>query len=355
MNAIIIIEVLLIVILLAFAEVTAASEISFIASSRFKLRRMVTDGSRAAKIILKILETPERFFGTILVANNIVDALIASIVTAIVIKLLGGEGKGVVVATLTASFLIIVSEVAAKTFAAKYSERISLFLAIPMKFLIKLLAPFVKILEVTTNFIVKAISGGREEKKSLVSEDEIKALIKIGEEEGVLHKDKVKMLSKVFDFSNTVVRSVMTPKKEMVIINIDEDFDTILSHVIECGYSRIPVYKESPDNIVGVVNAKDFLSLTCNRDLIVMHDIIAPVTSIPDDRKVAELLKEFQKGHTHLAVVTDKDGKAAGIVTLEDLLEEIVGEIEDEYDVRVQTNKKEEAPERSRNERESSG
>jgi len=329
-----ILEIVLIIILLLFAAITAASEIAIIAVSKVKLRKRSREGSKTAKLILTILETPERFFGTILVANNIVDALIASLVTAIIIHFMGEKGWVVILATAIVSFLIIVSEVAAKTLAARNSEKMSFFLARPIRLLIKILSPVVKILEVITNSIVNLFGPKAKSKASLVTEEELKALIKIGEEDGVLQKDKYKMLTKVFDLSETIVRSVMRPKPEMTTIDIDSSVDAILDKVLESGYSRLPVYKDSPDTIIGVINMKDLLSLSVNRGLVVIQDILYPPTFVAGSRKVAELLKDFQKGHTHIAIVLDSTGRVEGLVTLEDILEEIVGEIEDEYDIR---------------------
>jgi len=328
------IEIVFLVILLAFAAITAASEIAIIAVSKMKLRKRSAEGSNTAKLILTILETPERFFGTILVANNIVDALIASLVTAIIIHFLGETGWVVVLATAVVSFLIIVSEVAAKTLAARNSEKMSFFLARPIRYLIIILSPIVRVFEAITNVIVNFIGGKAKAKVSLVTEEELKALIKIGEEEGVLPKDKYKMLTRVFDLSETVVRSVMKPRAEMMTIDINANIDAILDKVLESGYSRLPVHGGSPDNIIGVINMKDLLSLSVNKGLIVLQDILYPPTFVAGSKKVVELLKDFQKGHTHIAIVLDPKGVVEGLVTLEDILEEIVGEIEDEYDVR---------------------
>ncbi len=329
-----IIEVIFLIVLLAFAAITAASEIAVIAVSKMKLRKRSAEGSKTAKLILVILETPERFFGTILVANNIVDALIASLVTAIIIHLIGNKGWTVVLATTIVSFLIIVSEVAAKTLAARNSEKMAFFLARPVRYLITILSPIVRVFEVITNAIVNLLGGKAKVKASLVTEEELKALIKIGEEDGVLQKDKYKMLTKVFDLSETIVRSVMKPRTEMMTIDINAHIDAILDKVLESGYSRLPVHRDSPDNIIGVINMKDLLNLSVNKELVVMQDILYPPTFVAGSKKVVELLKDFQKGHTHIAIVIDASGAVEGLVTLEDILEEIVGEIEDEYDIR---------------------
>lgn len=330
------IEILLLIILLILAAITAASEISIIAVSRIRLKKLASEGSKTAKLILKILETPERFFSTILVSNDIVDALIAVLVTAIIIRVMGErDGWGVVTATVISAFLIIISEVTAKTIAARYPERSSSLMARPIQWLIKISTPVVWGLEIIINALTRVLGAGGKGKPSLVTEEEIRALIKIGAEEDAVHKEKYKMLAKVFDFSEAVVKSVMTARKDMVAIDVDANLDDILEYVLESGYSRLPVYKGGPDNIVGMINMKDLLSLSRNRELIVFQDIVYPATSVPETKKVTELLKEFQKGHTHLALVTDTYNKIVGLVTLEDLVEEIVGEIEDEYDVRA--------------------
>lgn len=330
----IIFELTLLVILLLIGALTAASETSIVAASIIKLRRLAADGSKTARMILKILEAPEKFFGTIVVANNIVNSFIAALVTAVIISLIGENSKSILIAALISAFFIVVFEVAAKTLSAGNPVRISLALVRMVRVLIFIFSPAVRALSVITNFIVNLMGGRTKGKPSLVVEDEIKALIRIGEEESPSYKDKYRMLSKVFEFGDTIVKTVMVPKDKMMRIDINAGIEDILDNVLESGYSRLPVYKDRPDNIIGVINMKDLLNLSINRDLVILQDIIYPPVFIPESKNVAELLKEFQKGHTHLAIVVDSRGKVQGLVTLEDLLEEIVGEIQDEYDIR---------------------
>lgn len=336
-----IIRTILLVTLLFLAALTAACEIAMVAVSRLRLRKLSSEGSKTAKIIMHILEVPERFFSTMLVTNNIIGALIAVLVTEMVINVFGvGGNLDVVISTVIASALIIISEVTAKTIATQYPERISFFLARPMQVFIKIFSPVVALFAFVTERIVRLVGVQKKGKASLVSTEDMRTLIKIGEEEGVLNKEEAGMLSRIFDFRGTLVKKVMTPKSEMVSIDVGSRLEDITAKVSESGYSRIPVYKDKPENIIGVINSKDLLNLSLNKDLIVLQDIIYPATFIPDTRKVSDLLKEFQKGHTHLAIVVDNSGRAQGVVTLEDLLEEIVGEIEDEYDVRYSLPKK---------------
>ena len=331
-----ILKLFLMIVLIAVASVTAASEISLIAVSRLRLRRKAAEGSRRAKMILKILEMPERFFGTILVANNIVDALIAVLVTAVVIHLLGGESSlAIIISTVVASGLIIMSEVTAKTIATQHAERAAWMLVRPIQWLITLFAPIVKVFEAITQAFMRVAGIKVSGKPALITEDEVKALIKISGEEGSLQKEKYMMLSRVFDFSESVVRNVMTPRDKIVAISIDDPLDKIVDRTLESGYSRLPVYKDRADKFVGIISMKDLLTLSAHKDLVVLQDIVYPPTFVPGSKKVSELLKEFQKGHTHLALVVDEKGRVEGLVTIEDLLEEIVGEIKDESDVRA--------------------
>ena len=328
-------QLMAILFLLILAAVTAASEISIIATSRLRLRRLASEGSRRAAIILKILETPERFFSAILVSNNVVNTLTAVLVTAIVIRFMGESGWEIAISTVIAAFLIIVFEVTAKTIATNYSEKMSLFLARPVRMLIRIFSPLIVGFEAIINAILRILRAKTLPRVSLVTDEEIRAMIKIGQEEGSLQKEKYSMITRVFALHDAVVRNVMTPKKDIFAISASSHIDEIFSRVLESGYSRIPVYTDSPDNISGIINMKDLLMLSSNKDLVVLQDIIYPPTIVNGSKKVSELLKEFQKGHTHMAIVVDDRQKVQGLVTLEDLVEEIVGEIEDEYDVRV--------------------
>lgn len=331
----VIIQGAFILFLLILAAITSASEISIISTSRIRLRRMASEGSRRAAIILKMLETPERFFSTILVSNNVVDTLIAVLVTAIIIRVMGEGAWQVVASTVLAAFLIIFFEVTAKTIAASYSERISFFLARPMGLLIRIFSPLVVGFEVVINAILKVIKSKTLPRASLVTDDEIRGMIKLGQEEGSLQKEKYGMITRIFEFNDAVIRNVMTPKKDIFSINLNSDIDDILNRVLESGYSRIPVYEDDPESITGIINMKDLLMLSSNKGLVVFQDIVYPPTIVNESKKVTELLKEFQKGHAHLAIVVDGQNKLQGLVTLEDLVEEIVGDINDEYDVRV--------------------
>lgn len=335
------IEIVLLLVLLLIDALTAASEIAIMVSSRIKLKRMASGGSKIAKAILGIRDNPERFFSTILVVNNIVCTLIAILIMSVIIHFMRGETRlGALLATLLASFLIIVTEVTAKTISARRSEKMASMLAGPIKFMIFIFHPVVVIMEKIVMMLTRMIGLKSEGKPSLVTEEELRYMIKVGGEEGTLHKDKYKMLSRVFDFDQAIVESVMTPKKDMVSIDINSSLEDMTDKALEHGYSRIPVHKDDPENIIGVINMKDLLNLEHNKGLLVLQDIIYPATIVPSSKKVTELLTEFQKGHTHLAIVKDAQGKIKGLITLEDLLEEIVGEIEDEYDIRSKPGKK---------------
>lgn len=326
-------ELVLLCVLLVFSIFTSLAETSLIAASRVKLKQRMSEGSRTARQVMKILESPERLFGTVLVVNNIANLLSASLATAIAFDLFGSEEEAIAAATAAITFLVIVGEVTSKTIAVKKPEKFSGIVVYPVHFLILVFSPVVAVFTRISRMFMKlfGISG---ESKSLVTEEEIRAMIHIGEQEGSIAREEGQMLQKVFRFGDMTVREAMTPVSDMVALNIRSGYEEIMQTVLESGYSRLPVYENAPGNIVGIVQVKDLLSFWDHRALIILQDVMESPMLIPSTKKISEQLKEFQRGKSHMAIVTDGAGKTVGIMTLEDIIEEIVGEIEDEFDAR---------------------
>ncbi|MBI4970763.1 MAG: HlyC/CorC family transporter [Candidatus Omnitrophica bacterium] len=320
--------------LILFFLFAALSETSLISVSRIKLRQKSLDGSRAAKQTLKILEYPEKLFGTMLVVNNITGALAASLATVIAIDLFGNGEQAIAVATAVVTILFIVIEVASKTIAVKRPEKISFMLVWPVRLTIWIFTPLVWGLTIITKMIVRMFGISMKQSNSLVSEEEIKALIKIGEQEGSLEPEEGQLLQKVFRFGDMTVREAMTPISDMVALNVKAGYEDIMRAVVDSGYSRLPVYSGNVGNIVGIAQVKDLLSFWENKELIVLQDVMDPPNFISSSKKLSVQLKEFQRGKSHMSIVIDAQGKVVGLMTLEDIIEEIVGEIEDEYDQR---------------------
>ncbi len=231
---------------------------------------------------------------------------------------------------------IVFGELAPKSMAIQRPEQLTLAVAVPLRMFYILFRPFIWILNSFANTIIRSI--GFEpigEEHDIHSADELRYLINESSKSGVIEDSEQKMLENVFEFSDTPVKQIMVPRKNVVAAELSMDSDGLIGLIVEEGYSRLPVYEGSLDNIVGVIYAKDMISMLSHDGLIIIHDIIRPAFSVGEEEKINVLLKNLQQNKIHLAIVVDEFGGTAGIVTLEDILEEIVGEIQDEYDEEV--------------------
>lgn len=327
-------EIILLAVLLAIAVFAALSETAIISVSRTKLRQRMLDGSKSAKLVLNILETPEKLFGTMLILNNVTSMFAASLATALAFDLLGNERSAIVAASVVMTVLLTIGEVTSKTVGVKRSDRLSRLMVYPVRLFIWIFTPVVWIFTLITRIFSGLFGIPFKESKSLVTEEEIKALIKLGEQEGTLAPEEGQLLQKVFHFGDMTARETMTPISDMVALSVKATYEDIMRAVVDSGYSRLPVYQGNVGNIVGVAQVKDILSFWENKELIVLQDVMDPPNFIPASKKLSDQLKEFQHGKSHMSIVIDAQGKVVGLMTLEDIIEEIVGEIEDEFDQR---------------------
>ncbi|MCX6155931.1 MAG: hemolysin family protein [Candidatus Kapabacteria bacterium] len=238
------------------------------------------------------------------------------------------------VAFLSITFLhIVFGELAPKSIAIQRTVGVSLFVAIPLRIFYFLFKPLIWLLATTSDKILKLLSiNTNNPEHDLHSPDELRYLLEESAESGLFDSTEHELLENVFDFADTPVKQIMVPQNKVVALELNTDYEVIVTKFIEEGYSRMPVYSDSIDNIIGIIYAKDILSMVHYKGLIIPHDIIRPVCFIQENLMINELLKKLQKDHVHLAVVLDEFGGTAGIVTMEDILEELVGEIQDEYD-----------------------
>lgn len=305
------------------------SETALIAVSKIRLRNLMNKGIKNAKIAHKLVLRLDRLIATILVGNNFVNIGISAIGTAIFIYFFG-QKWGVLLSTLVISFLVLVFlEITPKIFASQHPDKVSLIVARPIDFLISLLRPLVTVFMNIGEFVIKVCGGEVKRRQPLVTEEEIKVMIEVGKEEGAVSDDERKMLHRIFKFGDTLVKEVMVPKEKIVAIDVSAKVDELLKVVTERGYSRIPVYEGSADNIVGIAYARNLLKIR-HFNKIHIKDIIHPAYFITETKRVIDLLRDFQRMKLQIAIVIDKDKKPKGLVTLEDLIEEIVGEIEEE-------------------------
>ena len=309
----------------------SASETAIIGLSKIRLRHMIAKGLKHAQSIHHLIIKLDKFIAAILICNNFVNIAISAIVTAIFVRILG-YNWGVIIATLlSALFILILCEITPKILATKHTEKVALFTAPFMEILIKLLQPVIHIFIGISNFILKMLRIETTKRSPLISEEELRLMIEIGKEEGVLSDEERKMLHRIFEFGDTKVNEVMVPKEKIIAININSTPEELLNIFVEEGHARLPVYENSVDKIIGIIYARDLLYVLRDKGLFVLHDLLHQAYCVPGTLRVNELLKRFQIDKVQIAVVVDEHKRTIGLATLEDLIEEIVGEIEEEH------------------------
>ncbi|MCM8800468.1 MAG: hemolysin family protein [Candidatus Omnitrophica bacterium] len=322
---------ILLFILSIFSFFFSASETAIIGLSKIKLRHMIDKGIKKAYSIQHLLTKLDRFIAAILIGNDFVNIAISAIVTAIFVRWFGYHW-GVVIATFSSTFFVLIMcEITPKILATKHTEKIAVFTAPFMERFIQLFYPFIFIFTSTGNFILKILRIGPVKRSPLITEEELRTMIEVGKEEGVLSEEARRMLHRIFEFGDTRVVDVMVPKERMIAVNIKVVPQQLLDIFVEEGHARLPVYEESIDNIVGIIYARDLLYTIRDKNLFLTSDLVRPAYYASYKMRVNELLKEFQLKKIQIAIVVDENKKTLGLVTLEDLLEEIVGEIEEEY------------------------
>jgi len=330
------IKLSIVVVLLALSAFFSSSESALFSLSRAVLERLGESADPRAKRVARLLAHPRRLLASILTGNTIVNTA-AAVITALVAYELAetmGFNKNlavlieIVIVTIVILFL---SELAPKLFALRNSEKWAIKSSFAVQLSIWILAPIALPLASLTAFLSQAF-GIEKHSMLAMSEEEIHALVQVGHEHGVLEAEERKMIHSIFEFGETIVREVMIPRIDMITIDKDTTFEELTQIVIDCGHSRIPVYDEKVDNIIGIVYAKDLLAAAHNPSEYDLEKHIRSAYFVPEEKKIDDLLNEFQTEKIHIAIVVDEYGGTAGLVTMEDIIEEIVGEIQDEYD-----------------------
>jgi CBS domain containing-hemolysin-like protein len=281
-------------------------------------------------------EHPNRLLTTMLIASNGITIASTTLVAYVAVHVADANGWNLVITgTITSVaitvIIVVFCEVIPKVVARSASVRIATLLIIPLYFVDKLMTPFTWILvKVLSRFLHKV---GPAAMVAQVTEEDIKQMMEMGEQAGTIQEEEKEMIDSIFRFSDTPVNKVMIPRTQMVCVDINTNLDDLVDIIILNGYSRMPIYKGTVDNVVGIINTRDLLAIWKNRDLIILRDLAHKPYFVPESMRVDRLLKEFQKGNIHMAIVVDEFGGTAGLVTLEDLVEEIIGDIKDEYDV----------------------
>ncbi len=323
------------VILLLLAGYLAASEASLMRSSRVRVRYLVEKKVRKAQILEDLIEKPESFLPSLLLMVLIVQLTSASLATWLVTRISGNAGIGVAAGTaLITVMMFVFGELIPKAYASHNSEKVALKVVKTIALLGKALRPVAMVLEGFASAFMRFILRKELTVEAIVhDEGEIKAMVAAAEENDVIEEEEKEMIHSVFEFGDMIVREVMVPRPDMVAIPIDSAVRDALVVVIENGFSRIPVFDGNLDNISGILYAKDLLFYLKEGKLDQeIKDLIREAYFIPETKRLGDLLKELQRRKVHMAIVVDEYGTVTGLVTIEDLLEEIVGEIFDEYD-----------------------
>jgi putative hemolysin len=325
-------ELLVLVLFVGAAAFFAGSEAAIVSVSRITARTYAEKGVPGGTRLQKILEDRNRTLTTILIANTFVLLATSGFATYLFVEL--GIPQAPLWSTLiTTIVLLIFGEILPKTLAVTNSARAALRLAAPLTFFIWLLTPLTSLLLATTNLIVR-VFGGSQPHGPYITEDDIKTLVNVGVEQNVLEEGERELIHSIIEFGDTIVREVMTPRTDMIAVPATAPPKRALDLVIADGYSKLPVYDETVDNVVGVVHDRELLIALANGTIATssLRSLMRTVAHVPESKRISELLREMQRGKYSLAIVVDEYGGTAGLVTMEDLLEEIVGEIRDEHD-----------------------
>ncbi len=312
--------------LIVLSAFFSMSETALFSLSRIRLRTLLAKKVKGADTIKKLKDNPHKLLSTILIGNNLVNVGAASLATAIAFKIIPDYAVAVSTGVLTLVILIF-GEIIPKSFATHNNEKISLSVARPIRFLSHLLAPVIKLLDLITGTFVKPV------KKPALTEEDLKAAVDMGREAGFIKETEKDLIKNIFKFDDVNVSEIMTPRTDMFCVSVDSTLRKVLPSIIRANYTRIPVYEGSLNRIVGILNMKDLIPILKRKEIdIPVKKIMYKPFFVPENKKVDSLLKQFRKRKEHMAIVVDEHGLVTGLVTLENVIEEIVGEIKDEKD-----------------------
>ncbi len=324
--------ILAIIILIILSAFFSGSETALLSFSRLRLKHLARKGDRRALVILALLKRPDRLLGTILVGNNLVNTAAVSIATYLVASWVSDRENAVLITTVVMTLLILIfGEITPKTFAARHPEGASFVITPAIRSLMALFSPVVRGLTFFTNRLLNLLKIQRSEFFPSLSEEEIRSIIHLGYEEGIVGKEKRRMLHAIFRMGEVVVKDVMIPRGSITALEVNTPLPQVVEAIKATGHSRLPVYEEELENIIGVVHSKELIG--ASPEDFSLRRLMRKPYFVPESARIGTVLRDMQKRRIHLALVVDEYGGLEGMVTLEDILEEIVGEIRDEYDI----------------------
>jgi len=318
-------------LLLVLSAFFSSSETALTTVNKLRIRSLADDDIRGAKTVSKLIENPSQMLSAILIGNNVANITASAMATTLAAKYFGNQWIALVTGILTLLILIF-CEITPKSMSTIYAERFALWVAGPIYFLTKLLTPIIYILNKLCNGILIILRMDPKAKLPNMTENELRTILDYSHEEGVIESEERRMITNVVDFGDSLAKDVMVPRIDMAFANIEFNYKELVEAFAKDKYTRLPVYSETRDNVIGIVNLKDVFFYNGNTKTFNISDIIREPYFTYEYKKTSELLIEMRRDSISLAIVLDEYGATVGLITIEDLLEEIVGEIRDEYD-----------------------
>lgn len=327
-----IMNIISLIILLILSSLFSCSETAFLSVSKIKIRTLAEEGNKKAKLVESLLDNQDRLLSAILVGNNLVNIGASSLTTATIMAIFGDGAQTVAIATGVVTLCILIfGEITPKSLATQNADKLVFALAPFIRFVCIITKPVVFVLNIITGFIIKLLGGNQEHGPSL-TEEELKTIVTVGHEEGVLEKEEKEMIHNVFEFGETEIKEIMTPRIHVESLPDDCTYDELMNVYHDAQYSRYPIHDESFDEIIGVLNMKDLLFIDIDKEHFDVKKYMRETFVVYEFNQVNDVFASMRKKHATLAIVLDEYGVMSGIVTFEDIVEEIVGEIDDEYD-----------------------
>jgi len=327
-------QLLIMLVALIICAVASAAETAFTSISRIKLKNLIEEGDKRAASIEHLLAKPNGFLATILVFNSVAVIVSSSMATVLALRLSANWGE-LLSSVFLSLFVLIFCEITPKTAAVQNPLRWARILVNPVRSAVWLLRPVVWLLSAITSLFLPMMGRQIKHRSPFVTEEELRLLVTVGEEEGVLEEEETEMIHSIFEFADTTVREVMIPRIDMITLSSEATVIEAVDLALQGGYSRIPVYEDSAgiDEIIGILYTKDMLKqMREGHNTLPIRDLVRLAYFVPETKKLDDLLREIRQSRTHIVMVVDEYGSIAGLVTIEDLVEEIVGDIQDEYD-----------------------
>lgn len=328
--SIIILKLLIIIVLLILSAFFSSSETALTTVSRMRILSLAEEGNSSAVTLLKVIDNKEKMLSAILIGNNIVNISVSSVTTILVTDLFGNYAVSIATAILTVLVLIF-GEITPKTLATINNEKLALRFASVVYWLMYILTPVIFLINKLSSLVMKLFRIDKSEKKNTYTENELKTIVNVSHAEGVIEADEREMLQNIFEFGDRQAKDIMIPRLDVCMIDVDSTYEEIMDVFQANRYTRIPVYENTTDNVIGIINIKDLLLYRHGESFNIRNYLRQPYFTY-EYKGLSDLLLEMKKASVNITIVLDEYGAASGLLTLEDLIEEIVGDIRDEYD-----------------------